>query len=52
MSYLLGVVCVVVLAAALRDPVPSASTISRVPLWAWSGGIFGAIFIAIHHHRP
>ena len=47
MSYLLGVVCVVVLAAALRDPVPSASTISRVPLWAWSGGIFGAIFIGL-----
>jgi bacterial/archaeal transporter family-2 protein len=47
MSYFLGVVCMVVLAAALRDPVPSASTISRVPLWAWSGGIFGAIFIGL-----
>ena len=47
MSYFLGVVCMVVLAAALRDPVPSAATISRVPLWAWSGGIFGAIFIGL-----
>jgi transporter family-2 protein len=45
MSYFLGVVCMVLLAAALRDPVPSATTVSRVPLWAWSGGIFGAIFI-------
>ena len=35
------------LAAVLRDPVPSAATISRVPLWAWSGGIFGAIFIGL-----
>jgi bacterial/archaeal transporter family-2 protein len=35
----------VLLAAALRDPAPSATTVSRVPLWAWSGGIFGAIFI-------
>jgi transporter family-2 protein len=37
----------VVLAAVLRDPAPSAATISRVPLWAWSGGIFGAIFISL-----
>ena len=47
MSYFLGVVCMVALAAALRDPVPPATTISRVPLWAWSGGIFGAIFIGL-----
>jgi bacterial/archaeal transporter family-2 protein len=47
MSYFLGVACMAALAAALRDPVPSAATISRVPLWAWSGGIFGAIFIGL-----
>jgi transporter family-2 protein len=47
MSYFLGVVCMLVLAVALRDPVPSTSTISRVPLWAWTGGIFGAIFIGL-----
>jgi len=35
------------LAVVLRDPVPSLATITRVPLWAWSGGIFGAIFIAL-----
>ena len=45
-SYFLGVVCMVLLAVVFRDPVPSPTTISRVPLWAWSGGIFGAIFIA------
>jgi transporter family-2 protein len=32
---------------ALRDPIPSANTIARVPWWAWSGGILGAIFIAL-----
>jgi transporter family-2 protein len=47
MSYFLGVGCMVLLAVVLRDPIPSAHTISRVPLWAWSGGIFGAIFIAL-----
>jgi transporter family-2 protein len=47
MSYLLGVVFMVCLALVLRDPAPSANTIARVPWWAWSGGIFGAIFIAL-----
>ena len=47
MSYLRGVVFMVCLALVLRDPVPSANTIARVPWWAWSGGIFGAIFIAL-----
>ena len=47
MSYLLGVICMVCLAIALRDPLPSGNTIVRVPWWAWSGGIFGAIFIAL-----
>jgi transporter family-2 protein len=47
MSYFLGVLCMVALAIVLRDPVPSTTTIARVPLWAWSGGIFGAIFIAL-----
>jgi len=46
-SYFLGVVFMVCLAAVLRDPVPTANTIGRVPWWAWSGGIFGAIFIAL-----
>jgi len=46
-SYLLGVVCMALLALALRDPVPSASVAARIPWWAWSGGLFGAIFIGL-----
>jgi bacterial/archaeal transporter family-2 protein len=46
-SYLLGVVFMVCLAMALRDPIPTSSTMGRVPGWAWSGGLFGAIFIAL-----
>ena len=37
----------IALAIVLRDPVPSANAIARVPSWAWSGGIFGAIFIGL-----
>ncbi len=35
------------LALALRDPLPSASAAARIPWWAWSGGLFGAIFVGL-----
>lgn len=47
-SYLLGVLCMVALAVILREPLPPAAAISRIPWWAWSGGLFGAIFIALN----
>src|ERR1700759_2019646 len=47
MSYAVGLVCMVMLTLALRDPIPSASVAARIPWWAWSGGLFGAIFIAL-----
>ncbi|WP_336485711.1 DMT family transporter [Methylobacterium nigriterrae] len=46
-SYLVGVVCMGLLALALRDLVPQASLAARIPWWAWSGGLFGAIFIGL-----
>jgi bacterial/archaeal transporter family-2 protein len=46
-SYALGVLCMALLALALRDPVPSISIAARIPWWAWTGGLFGAIFIAL-----
>jgi bacterial/archaeal transporter family-2 protein len=45
MSYLIGVSCMAALALLLQDPVPSAATAARIPWFAWSGGLFGAIFI-------
>jgi len=47
MSYLVGVICMAAFALALRDPIPSATVAARIPWWAWSGGLFGAIFIAL-----
>jgi transporter family-2 protein len=44
-SYLVGVLCMGALAIALRDPVPALGVVQRVPWWAWTGGLFGAIFI-------
>jgi transporter family-2 protein len=47
MSYLVGVACMALLALVFGDPFPSASVAARIPWWAWSGGLFGAIFIGL-----
>jgi bacterial/archaeal transporter family-2 protein len=46
-SYVVGVGCMALLAVALRDPVPALATAGRIPWWAYSGGLFGAIFIGL-----
>lgn len=46
-SYLVGVVCMALLAVALREPLPSMGAMARIPWWAWSGGLFGAVFIGL-----
>lgn len=46
-SYIVGVACMALLALALRNPVPSMVVAGRIPLWAYSGGLFGAIFIGL-----
>ena len=46
-SYFVGLICVALLAIALRDPLPSAGLAGRIPWWAWSGGLFGALFIGL-----
>ncbi|WP_232630678.1 DMT family transporter [Methylobacterium sp. Leaf118] len=46
-SYLVGLACMALLALLLRDPPPAAGLALRVPWWAWSGGLFGAIFIGL-----
>ena len=46
-SYFLGVLCMLGVAIMLREPIPSAAVVARIPWWAWSGGLFGAIFIGL-----
>ncbi len=46
-SYFVGIVCMALLAIVLRDPVPSVAVAGRIPWWAWSGGLFGAVFIGL-----
>jgi transporter family-2 protein len=46
-SYLGGTIAMLALVFALREPILSAQTMSRVSWPSWTGGIFGAIYIAI-----
>lgn len=46
-SYALGLLFMVTLAIVLRQPIPAGGVIARVSWWAWTGGLFGAVFIGI-----
>jgi bacterial/archaeal transporter family-2 protein len=46
-SYLGGTLCMLVLALILRDVVPSVTAVARSNWMAWTGGFFGAVYIAI-----
>ena len=45
-SYFVGLMSMVVFAIAMREPLPAFGVMARVPWWAYSGGFFGAVFIA------
>lgn len=45
-SYLGGTVVILIMAVALREPW-AAGALSRTSLMSWSGGLFGAVYIAI-----
>jgi transporter family-2 protein len=46
-SYAGGLVTMIVAVIALREQAPSWKTIVDVPWYAWSGGVFGGIFILL-----
>lgn len=46
-SYLGGTVCMLGLALALRQTMPLTDALVRANWWAWTGGFFGAIYIAV-----
>jgi transporter family-2 protein len=45
-SYAVGLVCMLLLTAVLREPFDVAAA-ARVPWWGWAGGLFGSIFIGL-----
>jgi bacterial/archaeal transporter family-2 protein len=46
-SYLGGTIVMLLIALALREPWPSAQVVARSQWLSWTGGAFGAIYIAI-----
>lgn len=46
-SYLVGLASMICLILVLRDPVPPLSAVRTIPWWAWTGGVLGAIYIAL-----
>ena len=45
-SYL-SLACMLAAAAVLGERLPLSSVATRIPWWAWSGGLFGAIFVGL-----
>ena len=46
-SYLGGTLCMFALAIVLREALPSTLAAGQSHWWSWSGGFFGAIYIAV-----
>lgn len=46
-SYLCGTLCMILLILAMRDSVPSAAGVARTHWLMWTGGFFGAFFVAV-----
>lgn len=46
-SYLGGTIVMLVMALALREPFPGVAVVARSQGMSWTGGLFGAIYIAI-----
>jgi transporter family-2 protein len=46
-SYAGGLVTMIVAVLALREQVPSWKTVVDVPWYAWTGGVFGGVFILL-----
>ena len=46
-QFVVGLVLLIVVAFATRQPAPILGGLGRVPAWAWVGGIVGALFIVV-----
>jgi bacterial/archaeal transporter family-2 protein len=46
-SYAGGLLTMIVAVIAFSEPVPALRVMANVPWWAWSGGLFGGVFILL-----
>ena len=45
-SFVVGLVALVVWFVAMRTPLPAREALTTVPAWAWFGGMLGAFYVA------
>lgn len=45
-SFTIGMMISLAYCLAAGSPIPSASVLSRIPWWAWTGGILGTFYVA------
>jgi transporter family-2 protein len=46
-SYLGGLLTMVIVLLAMRDQMPSWKLVAATPWWAWGGGVLGGVFILL-----
>jgi len=44
---IVGLLLLLLLAGATRQPVPAVTGLGRGPWWVWTGGAFGAMFVVV-----
>lgn len=44
-NFIAGLLILLVLAVVVRVPLPTTEIIAKAPLWAWCGGLIGALFV-------
>ncbi len=44
-SFLIGTMGLLLVAVAVRPPLPGLNQLARVPWWQWTGGLLGALYI-------
>jgi bacterial/archaeal transporter family-2 protein len=46
-SYAVGIIGMALFALAVRAPLPALGVAGAIPWWAWLGGLFGTIYVAL-----
>ncbi|HZT43608.1 MAG TPA: DMT family transporter [Chthonomonadaceae bacterium] len=46
-SFIIGLIGLLFYLLATRTPLPASATLLRVPLWAWTGGLLGALYVVV-----
>jgi len=45
-SFVVGTIALLLLSGLVLKPLPSASRLAGAPWWLWTGGLFGAFYVA------